>query len=589
MEALISSPFTHPPPWSINVSSSIRIHVKKKITANINSLPKHTTPLTCQVIITTQHDQIKKNNYFKKKPVLAIIFNAFDRFISTFLDPSPLRPSLDPEHVLSGHYAPVEELPPTACEVMGGGGPLPRCLDGAYIRNGPNPRLIPNGPYHLYDGDGMLHVLRISHGKPTTFCSRHVYTHKHAVEGEAGYPFVPSPFASCNGGVAASMARLMLILARIVAGKFDPLNQGFGTANTSVALFRGIGIFALCESDLPYRVKVTEEGDIATLGRHYFHESNKPFLNMTAHPKTDQETGEAFAYRYNVSPPYLSFFRIGSDGRKQKDVHIYSIKKCTMIHDFGVTKNFAIFPDSQIVVNPLWVLGGRSPVGIDSSKIQRIGFIPRYATDESEMWWIESPGLNVLHCVNAWEEDGGATIVVVATNASKVEKIFESFHSSELRMEKITINVNAKTVERNLLSTTFLELGAVNPAYAAKKNRYVYAAIIGSKALIGMVKIDLSLANEDGRDCIVASHLYGPGCCGSEPSFVPREPDNPTAEEDDGYLITYLHDENNGESKFLVMDAKSDALDVIFAVKLPRRIPFGFHGLFVSETDLEKV
>ncbi|KAL7142161.1 hypothetical protein ABFS83_08G105100 [Erythranthe nasuta] len=104
-----------------------------------------------------------------------------------------------------------------------------------------------------------------------------------------------------------------------------------------------------------------------------------------------------------------------------------------------------------------------------------------------------------------------------------------------------------------------------------------------------MVKIDLSLANEDGRDCIVASHLYGPGCCGSEPSFVPREPDNPTAEEDDGYLITYLHDENKGESKFLVMDAKSDALDVIFAVKLPCRIPFGFHGLFVSETDLEKL
>ncbi len=55
---------------------------------------------------------------------------------------------------------------------------------------------------------------------------------------------------------------------------------------------------------------------------------------------------------------------------------------------------------------------------------------------------------------------------------------------------------------------------------------------------------------------------------------------------DDGYVISYIHDENSGESKFIVMDAKSPELEIIAAVKLPQRVPYGFHGLFVKESDL---
>ena len=47
-----------------------------------------------------------------------------------------LQPSLDPKRALSNNFAPVDELPPTQCQVIQGS--LPSCLDGAYIRNGPN-------------------------------------------------------------------------------------------------------------------------------------------------------------------------------------------------------------------------------------------------------------------------------------------------------------------------------------------------------------------------------------------------------------------------------------------------------------------
>ncbi|KAL7111486.1 hypothetical protein ACP275_05G091200 [Erythranthe tilingii] len=539
-----------------------------------------------------------KANIFKK-PLDSTILNKLDGFICTFFDPSPLRPSIDPEHSMSGYFAPVEELPPTACTevaVEGGGGPLPSCLDGAYIRNGPNPQFVVTEgrrrPYHLFDGDGMLHMIRISGGKATTFCSRFVKTHKHTVERENGSSFVPSPFSSFNG-IASSISRCMLTAARVLTGQFDPLNKGFGAANTSVALLPGGGggaanLFALSECDLPYEIKVTENGDIVTLGRHDFHNNNRPllFFNMTAHPKVDEKTGETFAYRYNITRPFLTIFRIDPEGRKQKDVH-----GCTIIHDFSVTENFCVFVDTQIVVNPLSVLrGSRPPVGVDRAKVPRVGVIGKYAEDDSRMWWTEAPGLNMFHSVNAWEEDGGGTIVAVVSNALQVEELFESIGLAQLRLEKITIDVNAHTVHRQPLSTKFLDFGVINPAYAARKNRYVYAAMIGPKSIDGIVKLDLSLTQKDGHDeCVVASRLYGPGCCGGEPFFVSKELNNPSVEEDDGYLVAFITDENNGESKFVVMDAKSATLDIIAAVKLPCRIPSGFHGLFITEGDLNKV
>ena len=56
--------------------------------------------------------------------------------------------------------------------------------------------------------------------------------------------------------------------------------------------------------------------------------------------------------------------------------------------------------------------------------------------------------------------------------------------------------------------------------------------------------------------------MFGDGCYGGEPFFVARESKNPDAEEDDGYVVRYVHDEKKGESKFLVMDAKSPELEV---------------------------
>ncbi|KAL0297447.1 UNVERIFIED_CONTAM: putative carotenoid cleavage dioxygenase 4, chloroplastic [Sesamum radiatum] len=478
--------------------------------------------------------------------LLANLFKSLDGFISDFVDP-PLRPSIDPKLVLSGNYAPVDELPPTVCEVEEGS--LPPCLDGAYIRNGPNPQFIPRGPHHLFDGDGMLHSIRISKGKPT-FCSRFVKTYKYNVEREFGSPVAINYFSAFTS-LPASVARCAVYFGRVLSGQYD-IRRGTGNANTSLAHFGG-KLFALCESDLPYAIKLTSDGDIITLGRD--EPFSEPLMSMTAHPKVDKETGEAFAFRPSIFGPFLTYFKINAEGIKLQEVPIFSMTEASLVHDFAITKHYAIFPDTQVVINPKEILKGRPPALVHAAKVPRLGIIPRNAEDESGMMWIEVPGLNLIHAAHAWEEDGGDTVVVVAPNLLPVENALERIDLVHSSMERIEINLRAKTVARRSLSGRSLDFAVINPAYVGKKT----------------------------------NRLYGPGCYGGEPFFVAREPNNPAAEEDDGYLVTYVHNENTEESKFLVMDAKSPNLEIVASVKLPQRVPYGFHGLFVSEDDLNKL
>lgn len=45
-------------------------------------------------------------------------------------------------------------------------GKTPTDISGVYLRNGPNPKLIPsNGRQHWFDGDSMIHAIKIKNGQ----------------------------------------------------------------------------------------------------------------------------------------------------------------------------------------------------------------------------------------------------------------------------------------------------------------------------------------------------------------------------------------------------------------------------------------
>jgi len=70
-----------------------------------------------------------------------------------------IRPSLIPgQHpYMSGAFAPnYTEFNATDLEVIG---EVPKRLNGVYLRNTQNPVHQPLGTPHVFDGDGMLHLL----------------------------------------------------------------------------------------------------------------------------------------------------------------------------------------------------------------------------------------------------------------------------------------------------------------------------------------------------------------------------------------------------------------------------------------------
>lgn len=200
----------------------------------------------------------------------------------------------------------------------------------------------------------MLHSIKISQGK-ATYCSRYVKTDKYLEENEAGFLVYPNIFSGFNS-LTASVSHRAVSLVRAIIGHSDsdPI-KGIRVANTSLALFGG-KLFALCESDLPYPIKVVSNGDIITIGRHDFYGNISS--NMTAHPKIDPETKEAFAFCYGPISPFLTYFRINPNGTKSCDVPIFSMTRPSFVHDFAISKNYAIFPDIQIEMNLFALITG---------------------------------------------------------------------------------------------------------------------------------------------------------------------------------------------------------------------------------------
>ena len=59
-------------------------------------------------------------------------------------------------------------------------------------------------------------------------------------------------------------------------------------------------------------------------------------------------------------------------------------------------------------------------------------------------------------------------------------------------------------------------------------------------------------------------------------------PDPTGTEEDDGWLMTIVSDNDSRESSLVMIDARDVAAGPVARVKLPRRVPIGFHANWIA-------
>ncbi|KAG7026460.1 9-cis-epoxycarotenoid dioxygenase NCED1, chloroplastic, partial [Cucurbita argyrosperma subsp. argyrosperma] len=536
--------------------------------------PDQTTSNNKLIVKEENKASISGWNFLQKTASMAL--DMVESVLLSFELQHPLPKTADPRVQISGNFAPVPEQP--IKHNLPVTGTIPDCINGVYIRNGANPLFEPTAGHHLFDGDGMVHAVSINDGSASYAC-RFTETQRLVQERKLGRSIFPKAIGELHGH--SGIVRLLLFYARGLFGLVDHRN-GTGVANAGLVFFND-RLLAMSEDDLPYHVRITPSGDLETVGRYDFNTQLQS--TMIAHPKVDPVSREMYALSYDVvHKPYLKYFRFSPDGIKSNDVEI-PLQTPTMMHDFAITENFVIIPDQQVVFKLQEMVKGGSPVIYDKNKKSRFGILPKNATDSKDLIWVESPETFCFHLWNAWEEAETEEVVVIGSCMTPPDSIFnECDENLKSVLSEIRLNLRTgKSTRRPIITEeeqqVNLEAGMVNRNRLGRKTRYAYLAIAEPWPKVsGFAKVDLVTGE-------VKKHIYGGRKFGGEPFFLPKEVNSEKEEEeDDGHILVFVHDERTWKSELQIVNAMD--LKVEATVKLPSRVPYGFHGTFVDATKL---
>lgn len=475
------------------------------------------------------------------------------------LSPTGARPDLAPGWIdtidnpyLHGVFAPVTR------EVAAGDlpveGELPADLRGAYFRNGPNSRYAPKNRYHWFDGDGMIHAVWFAEGR-ARYANRWIETWGHIKEREAGegiWPGVLGPFDfSLPGG---------------------PLKD---TANTDLIVLDGRLMALWYESGRLYAV---DPETLATQGVEDFGGGLK--MRISAHSKTDPATGDFIFFGYGDRPPYMRYGVRRPDGQ----IHLTEITLPgpRRPHDIGVTPRYSILHDFPVFFDPEHFARTGKRVPLFHREVPtRYGVIPRFGTD-ADVRWFEFEPCYMLHVVNCWEEGDEVVMVGCRTDDPTLKpdrrdgRIAAMLSGIKLQARLYEWRMNLATGEgrERPLDDLNCEFPMINGDWLGRKNRYAWLSDIPCEipaTFEGLVRYDLA----DGS---TTRYRYGRGVFGSEAPFAARVG---SAAEDDGYVVTFVTDTADWSSSVLVFDAAHIADGPVAKVRLPQRVPAGFHATWM--------
>ncbi|GLY63929.1 carotenoid oxygenase family protein [Amycolatopsis taiwanensis] len=356
---------------------------------------------------------------------------------------------------LRGNYAPVtDELTAYDLPVTGS---IPPELNGWYLRNGPNPR---EDSAHWFNGEGMIHGVRLEDGRAAWYRNRWVRTRSFTGDTTEG------PETDLTASVA----------------------------NTHVVNHAGRTL-ALVESSLPY--EITSELD--TVGPYDFH--GKLRTAMTAHPKICPESGELHFFGYGKAEPYLTYHRADAHGELEFSRPI-PVPGPTMMHDFALTSRHVVFLDLPVVFDPATHVG--MPFRWDDGYGARIGVLSRTDPAGDVRWYPIEP-CYVFHVLNAHEVNHEIVLHVV-----RYPHLWRE--GSEDRLADLwrwRIDTRTGTVHEEQLDDRACEFPRIDDRFAGLDVRY------------GQVTARDALIRYDLHTGAATTHTFAPGRTPGEAVFAP--------------------------------------------------------------------
>ncbi|PNT64389.1 hypothetical protein BRADI_4g27988v3, partial [Brachypodium distachyon] len=524
----------------------------------------------------TPFQGLQRQVYFKIDEASKILKNARQRFLDAIVDSTfkfadqVLLPS-------ESNFAPVDEIS-GSIEILQIEGEIAQDFpEGVYIRNGSNPLF---GALHSttsvfgqsreiwVEGEGMLHALYFTKNHSSSW----------SIEKARQKPyFLPA----VEGDSAAIMAAYILNYLR-----FAKVNKNISNTN----------VFEHAGRDL---------------GREW----DRPF---TTHPKVVPGTGELVIFGSGAKRPFLVFGVVSDDGTKLKHKVDLKMGRCTLCRDIGVTLKYA----DSIINKPLTIdIGGVTKSGqlikFEKDGYARIGIMPRYGDAESVMWFDVEP-FCMFHLINCFEEGDEVIVQGLRSADSAIPGPRHGLNKHDMLPETCDLTINGKIMKQGINEKLFsrlyewrlnlktktvlgeyltgtelsLEFPMINDQYTGVHQNYAYAQIVDSvtrsagtseKVLPkygGFAKLYLEERdNTSAEDLIkMENHWLGEDQFCSGASFVRRVG---ASREDDGWIISFVHNERTNTSQVHIIDTLRFEGAPIVKITLPQRVPYGFHGTFV--------
>lgn len=444
-------------------------------------------------------------------------------------------PSDEAHPFLSGVHAPMPgELTLIDLEVTG---TIPPVFDGRYLRIGPNPMDPDPAGYHWFTGDGMVHGLALKDGRAQWYRNRWIRSQRVG----RSHPLGEAP---------------------------GPRRGSFDTVNTNVVDVAG-RTFALVEAG-SYPVELND-----TLDEQTYNPFDDTLLgSFTAHPHRDPLTGEQHAIAYDATDPTtVRHIVLSPEGQVVREQPV-TVAHGPSIHDCGFTARFAIILDLPVTFSMKAMIGGHSfPYRWNPEHRARVGLLPRDGGDADVVWCDVEPAY-VFHLANSYDDADGRVVMDVCVYRTMFADGRHGPDGVNLGLERWTVDPVAHTVERRTLDASPQEFPRPDERRWGQPYRYCYTMAlpdVPDERLIGasmLYKHDLAIGKREVHD-------FGAGRVPGEFVFVPA---HDGAAEDEGYLIGLVIDLPAETTDLAILDARDFAGPPVATVRLPHRVPPGFHG-----------
>jgi len=440
---------------------------------------------------------------------------------------------------LEGPFRPVpSESTETVLRVSG---ELPQELNGMFVRIGPNPIKVANpATYHWFIGDGMVHGLRLREGRALSYRSRWVGTD--SANRALGRPLLPG------------------------------LRRGVSDVVNTNIIGHGGRVWAMTEAGvLPAEL----DCELDTLGHSYFGDTVS--LPFSAHPHRDPETGELHAVCYDVlKSKQVDYVVIGKEGGLKRRTAI-PVQHGPMIHDCAITRSQVVILDLPVTFSVREFLHGSGfPYHWNPRHQARVGLLPRLG-DASDIRWFSLDPCYVFHAGNAYDLEGGGAVIDVVVHGRMFDRSRAGPEPQDVSFERWTLDPASSTVHRTVMSDRKQEFPRYDERLTGQPYRYVYTVgfEVDRAGPQPLLRYDLHC----GKTLL---HDFGPRRIPGEAVFVPRPGGNA---EDDGWLLSYVYDTGKDRSDLVVLNAQDLGGEPQATIHLPGRVPSGFHGNWIADTE----